>query len=68
MPVAGCRAPLEIDSRGRPRGLTEPLSVAETLATFVAGLAGDYGRRAQVVKVLSAPKLVPPPLVATIRK
>ena len=50
-----------------PRGLTEPLSVAETLATFVAGLVVTTGAL-RVVKVLSGPKLVPPPLVATIRK
>ena len=51
-----------------PRGLTEPLSVAETLATFVARLVVTTGGALRVVKVLSGPKLVPPPFVATIRK
>ena len=50
-----------------PCGLTEPLSLAEELATFVAGLVVPLGGPV-VVKVLSVPKLVPPPLVATIRK
>jgi hypothetical protein len=50
-----------------PSGLTEPLSVAEKLATLVAGLVATTGGPV-VVKVLSLPYLVPPLLVATIRK
>jgi len=50
-----------------PCGLTEPLSVAEPLATFVAALVVTVGGPV-VVKVLSLPYLVPALLVATIRK
>jgi len=50
-----------------PWGLTVPLSVAEELVTLVAGLVVTAGGPV-VVKVLSLPNLVPPLLVATIRK
>jgi len=46
------------------------LSLAEEVVTLVARLVVTTGRPValRVVKVLSGPKLVPPPLVATIRK
>jgi len=46
------------------------LSLAEEVVTLVAGLVVTTGGPValRVVNVLSLPKLVPPPLVATIRK
>ena len=43
VPVASRRTILEATVVVDPRGLTEPLSVAETLATFVAGLVVTAG-------------------------
>src|SRR5260370_949485 len=53
-----------------PCGSTVPLSVVEKLAIKVAGLVITTGGPVvlSVVKVLSLPYLVPPLLVATIRK
>jgi uncharacterized membrane protein len=53
-----------------PWGLTVPLSVAEELVTFVAGLVITTGGPValSVVKVMSLPYLVPPLLVATTLK
>jgi hypothetical protein len=54
----------------KPCGSTELLSVAEKLATLVAGFVMTTGAPValRVVNVLSLPYLVPELLLATIRK
>ena len=50
----------------RPFGLTVPLSVADVGVDARRG-AGDHAARTSVVKIPSAPWLVPAPFVATKR-
>ena len=54
MPVTRGGAILEIDSRDQPMRTSEPWSVAEEVATFVAGLVVTTGDpvAVSVVKVL----------------
>ena len=54
----------------KPWGLSDPLSVAEQLEMYVAGSVVTTGDPValSVVKVRSAPRLVPALFVATTRK